>query len=71
MSDVHKEELAQALVLWRYVGHGFRQVLIPTAYSEWRRCEALRLAKAVGIGAEYVRELLARPVVSIEIREFE
>ncbi len=71
MIDADREWLARCLYLGRYVGHAFRDVSLPTLESERRREQALRLARLVGVRAEYVRYLIAHPVLSITVEEFE
>lgn len=72
---VDKNELALAILLWRYVGHrltgtGHRRSS-PSMESERRAYKALKMAKELGVKDEYLKAVFSKPVVVVKMLERE
>lgn len=75
LSADQRQALAEALLLWRYVGHmdtgAAKLSLVPDTASETRAYLALDLAKRIGVKTEYLRVLWATDVLSVSVRNLD
>jgi hypothetical protein len=66
-----REEIALALLVWRYVGHVVTEAATVPDRSFDRTQRALRLAKLVGVKDEYLRTMFELPVLTVKVKELE
>lgn len=75
MTDLTPDErrcLAEALLTWRYLNHGFAsRGGIVTEESERRAYAALRIAKALGVRDEYLTLVFEHPVLRVSVLEYD
>ena len=63
-------EIATALLLWRYVGHRLANGhIVPSDESTSRQKRALRLAKLLGVKDEYLALTFSTPVLTVKFLE--
>lgn len=70
---VDKDDLALAILLWRYVGHrltgsGHRRSS-PSMESERRAYKALEMAKKLGVKDEYLKVVFDKPILVVKVLE--
>lgn len=66
-----RRQLAEALLAWRYLNHGFRSKGGIVTESDYRCYAALGLAKALGVRDEYLRLVFEHPVLTVTVREYD
>lgn len=71
MSDEDRRTFGEMIRYWRFINHRLNGTLVPCAESEARHLEALRLAKVIGVRAEYVQAAIEMPVLTVRVKELE
>lgn len=62
MNVADRDDLAAALVLWRYLGHSESCYAVARDGNEARTNRALKLAKLIGVRSEYLQQIFTEPV---------
>lgn len=71
MSAEDRRTFGEMIRFWRFINHKLNGTLVPCAESESRHFEALRLARVIGVKAEYVQAAISMPVLTVRVKELE
>ena len=69
MQRTPQEEIALAILLWRFTGHHLVNGWRPDMPSIDRGFKALELAKVAGVKREYLRAMSELPILTVKVKE--